>query len=139
MFLCRYLSLDFDIKRKAAVQTRDQRDTITDETLIQRRMSVEHYTISPERLEKVDWRKKVNSPPVEAAIEKFTNHIISEWVTDLWYSRITPDKEGPEELVNLVNNVLGEIASRARDVNLINLLTRSFNLGLILDLFNHLL
>jgi PXA domain len=115
------------------VQTKDQRDT-TDEALIQRRMSV----ISPKKHEKVNWRKKVNSPPVEAAIEKFTRHIISEWVTDLWYSRITPDKEGPEELVNLVNSVLGEIASHARDVNLINLLTRSFNLGLILDLFNHL-
>lgn len=121
------------------MRTKDQRDTITNQTLNQRRPSLELHTISAKKLDKVDWRKRVNSPPVEAAIEKFTRHIISEWVTDLWYSRITPDKEGPEELVNLVNSVLGEIANRARDVNLINLLTRSFNLGLILDSFNYLL
>ncbi|KAF3324504.1 Sorting nexin-16 [Carex littledalei] len=123
IILLRYLSLDFDIKRKAVMHIKDQKDSMTNEVLIQRRSSVELHT-SPKKPEKIDWRKKVNSPPVEAAIEKFTRHIISEWVTDLWYSRITPDKEGPEELVNLVNSVLGEVANRARDVNLINLLTR---------------
>lgn len=66
----------------------------------------------------------MNSLAVEAAIEQFTRHLVSEWITDLWYSRITPDKDAPEELVNIMNNVLGEISSRARDVNLINLLTR---------------
>ncbi|KAJ4749724.1 Sorting nexin-13 [Rhynchospora pubera] len=124
ILLFRYLSLDFDIKRKAVMHTNDQRDTIDNQAQIQRRSSVELQTLFPKKLEKIDWRKKVNSPPVEAAIEKFTRHIISEWVTDLWYSRITPDKEGPEELISLVNSVLGEVASRARDVNLINLLTR---------------
>lgn len=125
IILLRYLSLDFDIKRKAVMHIKDQKDSMTKEALIQRRSSVELHT-TPKEPEKIDWRKKVNSPSVEAAIEKFTRHIISEWVTDLWYSRITPDKEGPEELVNLVNSMLGEVAYRARDVNLINLLTRSF-------------
>ncbi|XP_042463182.1 uncharacterized protein LOC122046516 isoform X2 [Zingiber officinale] len=73
---------------------------------------------------KSDWRKKVNSPIVEVAIEQFTRHLVSEWVIDLWYSRITPDRDGPEELVEIITRVIGEISCRARDVNLIDLLTR---------------
>ncbi|PIN05900.1 hypothetical protein CDL12_21546 [Handroanthus impetiginosus] len=74
--------------------------------------------------ERSDWKRKVNSPVVEEAIDQFTRHIISEWVTGLWYSRITPDRQGPEELVLIMNGVLGEISSRMRNVNLIDLLTR---------------
>lgn len=66
----------------------------------------------------------MNSSVVEDAIDHFTRHLISELVTDLWYSRITPDKEGPEELVNIINGVLGEISGRMRNINLIDLLTR---------------
>lgn len=73
---------------------------------------------------KFDWRKKVNSPVVEDAIDHFTRHLISEWVTDLWYSRLTPDKEGPEELVQIINGVLGEISGRMRNINLIDFLIR---------------
>ncbi|KAF2323362.1 hypothetical protein GH714_034840 [Hevea brasiliensis] len=75
-------------------------------------------------LEKSDWRRKVNSPVVEDAIDHFTRHLVSEWVTDLWYSRLTPDREGPEELVRIVNGVLGEFSTRMRNINLIDLLTR---------------
>lgn len=75
-------------------------------------------------IERSDWRRKVNSPIVEDAIDHFTRHIVSEWVTDLWYSRITPDKQGPEELVQIMNGVLGEISFRFRNINLIDLLTR---------------
>lgn len=74
--------------------------------------------------EKNSWRRKVNSPCVEAAINQFSRHLISEWVTDLWYSRLTPDKDGPEELVQIINGVFGEISYRAREINLIDLLTR---------------
>ncbi|CAN6441706.1 unnamed protein product [Victoria cruziana] len=70
------------------------------------------------------WKIKVNSPVVETAIDQFTRHIVSEWVTNLWYSRITPDCDGPEELVNIMNGVIGEISLRLRDINLIDLLTR---------------
>ena len=66
----------------------------------------------------------MNSPPVEAAFEQFTRHLVTEWVTNLWYSRITPDKDGPEELISIVNSVLGEISNRARSINIITLLTR---------------
>lgn len=78
--------------------------------------------------EKSDWRRKVNSPVVEEAIDHFTRHLVSEWVSDLWYSRITPDRQGPEELVQIINGVLAEISSRMRNVNLIDLLTR-FSFG----------
>ncbi|CAH2037555.1 unnamed protein product [Thlaspi arvense] len=57
-------------------------------------------------------------------MDSFTRHLISEWVLDLWYSRITPDKQGPEELVFIINDVLGELSRRFRNVNLIDLLTR---------------
>lgn len=78
----------------------------------------------PKVVKKSDWRRKVNSRVAEDAIDHFTRHLISEWVTDLWYSRLTPDKEGPEELINIVNGVLGEIAGRFRNINLIDLLMR---------------
>lgn len=78
----------------------------------------------PKVVKKSEWRRKVNSRVAEDAIDHFTRHLISEWVTDLWYSRLTPDKEGPEELINIVNGVLGEIAGRFRNINLIDLLMR---------------
>lgn len=78
----------------------------------------------PKIVEKSEWRRKVNSPVVEDAIDHFTRHLVSEWITDLWYSRLTPDKEGPEELVNIMNGALGEISGRMRNINLIDLLTR---------------
>lgn len=77
-----------------------------------------------DRIEQSDWKLKVNSPVVEDAVDQFTRHIVSEWVTGLWYSRITPDTQGPEELVLIMNGVLGEISSRMRNINLIDLLTR---------------
>ncbi|VFQ87910.1 unnamed protein product [Cuscuta campestris] len=67
---------------------------------------------------------KVGSPIVEEAIDHFTRHIVSEWVTDLWYARITPDKQVPEELVQIMNSVLGEVSFRMRNINLIDLLLR---------------
>lgn len=75
-------------------------------------------------VDRSDWKRKVNSPAVEKALDQFTRHLVSEWVTDLWYSRITPDKEGPEELVHIINGVFGEISFRMKNVNLIDLLTR---------------
>lgn len=77
----------------------------------------------------------MDSPVVETAIDQFTRHLVSEWVTDLWYSRLTPDMDGPEELVQIMNGVLGEISYRVRDINLIDLLTRFFVLKFVVCLF----
>lgn len=82
--------------------------------------------------ERSDWKNKVNSPVVEDALDHFTRHIVSEWVTDLWYSHITTDRQGPEELVLIMNGVLAEISIRMRNVNLLDLLTRFLSLYIYL-------
>ncbi|KAG0457839.1 hypothetical protein HPP92_022996 [Vanilla planifolia] len=126
IIFCRYMSLDLDIRKKSA--TGNKLPGINSST---KKRSIELYRFP---LEKSNWRNKVNSLVVEEAIDHFTRHLISEWVTDLWYSRITPDRDGPEELVQTINDVFGEFSSRARDINLIDLLTRD-----IINLFcNHL-
>ena len=118
--LFRYLSLDYDFRRKGT--------TATDHDASRPLAKTKSIELSKPSLAQKNgnpgWRSKVNSPPVEAAFEQFTRHLITEWVTDLWYSRVTPDKDGPEELVSIVNSVLGEISYRARNINLITLLTR---------------
>ncbi|XP_044984477.1 uncharacterized protein LOC123451968 isoform X1 [Hordeum vulgare subsp. vulgare] len=118
--LFRYLSLDYDFRRKSTTAT----DHGTSRPLAKTK-SIELSKPSPDKKSgSTGWRSKVNSPPVEAAFEQFTRHLVTEWVTDLWYSRITPDKDGPEELISIVNSVLGEISKRARNINIITLLTR---------------
>lgn len=113
----RYLSLDFEMRRKAAIyKSKPSSVYISSE-----KKPFEGPIIVAE---KPDWRRKVNSPIAEEAIDQFTRHIVSEWVTDMWYSRITPDKQGPEELAQIMNGVLGEISCRMRNINLIDLLTR---------------
>lgn len=113
----RYLSLDFEMRRKAA--------TYKSKTPSVNGVSQRSTSDGPKRIiDRSDWRRKVNSPVVEEAMDQFSRHIVSEWVTDLWYSRITPDRQGPEELVLIMNGVLGEIACRMRNINLIELLTR---------------
>ncbi|XP_062089343.1 uncharacterized protein LOC133795894 isoform X2 [Humulus lupulus] len=112
----RYLSLDFETKRKAAAYNSKPpaANTLSQKKPFER----------PKVVDGSEWRRRVNSPVVEDAIDHFTRHIVSEWVTDLWYSKLTPDKEGPEELVHIMNGVLGEFSARMRNINLIDLLTR---------------
>lgn len=116
IIFCRYVSLDFDIQKKSIAGVKFSIDETSP-----KKMPAKLHNLS---LEKQNWRSKVNTTVVEDAIDQFTRHLISEWVTDLWYSRITPDKDGPEELILIINNVLGEISRRAKDLNLIELLTR---------------
>ncbi|XP_020703834.1 uncharacterized protein LOC110115058 [Dendrobium catenatum] len=126
IIFCRYISLELDIHKKSATGSKPPLSNPSSQ-----KKSIKPHN-SP--LEKFNWRSKVNSPVTEEAIDHFTRHLVSEWVTNLWYSRITPDKDGPEELVQIINNVFGEISSRAREINLIELLTRD-----IINLFcNHL-
>uniref|UniRef100_A0A9I9DUY3 Uncharacterized protein n=1 Tax=Cucumis melo TaxID=3656 RepID=A0A9I9DUY3_CUCME len=116
IILVRYFSLDLEMRRKAATYIR--------RPLPEHAISQEKPLECPKVIKKSEWRRKVNSRVAEDAIDHFSRHLISEWVTDLWYSRLTPDKEGPEELINIVNGVLGEIAGRFRNINLIDLLMR---------------
>ncbi|KZV56103.1 hypothetical protein F511_06120 [Dorcoceras hygrometricum] len=112
----RYLSLDLDMRRKAA--TYKSKPTSANNSTW--RKPFEDLTVTG----RDNWKHKVNSPVVEEAIGQFTGHIVSEWVTDLWYCRITPDRQCPEELLLIMNGALGEISSRMRNINLIDLLTR---------------
>lgn len=115
--MLRYFALDYDMRRKAASYSRIPSSA---NVFPQKKPAVEPTFLSG----KSEWRRKVNSPVVEDAIEQFTRHIVTEWVTDLWYSRVTPDKQGPDELMLIINGVLGEFSSRMRNINLIDLLTR---------------
>lgn len=83
------------------------------------------------------WKRKIDSPVVEAAIEDFINQILCDFVIDLWYSDITPDKEAPALIRGIITDALGEISGRIKEVNLVDLLTRDVvNLvGDHLDLF----
>lgn len=117
IIVLRYLALDFVIRKKAAAY--NSKTSLSDPPPPQKK-PLESSRV----LEISDWKRKVNSPVVECAIDQFTRHLISEMVTDLWYSRITPDKQAPGELVHILNGALGEISSRMRNINLIDLLTR---------------
>lgn len=113
----RYLSMDFDMRRKAAVyNSRPTTGNIA--------VHMDPFEDSKPVVQRSNWRRKVKSPVVEDAIDQFTRHLVSEWVTNLWYSKLTPDTEGPEELVQIINGVIGEFSRRMRNINLIDLLTR---------------
>ncbi|XP_049386606.1 uncharacterized protein LOC125850811 [Solanum stenotomum] len=83
------------------------------------------------------WKRKIGSPLVEAAAEEFIDKVLHDFVIDLWYSDITPDKEAPELIHEIIMDVLGEISGRVKGINLVELLTRDVVdlVGDHLDLF----
>ncbi|TKY59137.1 Sorting nexin-16 [Spatholobus suberectus] len=70
------------------------------------------------------WKRKIDSPPVEAAMGDFIDKILKDFVVDLWYSEITPDREFPEQIRTIIMDVLAEISGRVKAINLVDLLTR---------------
>lgn len=116
IIILRYFALDFDMRRKsAAYNSKPAAANINFK---------KKYEVPKVVTRNSEWRRKVNSPAVEDALDHFSRHLVSEWVTDLWYSRITPDRQAPEELVRIINGVLAEIACRVRNIDLIGFLTR---------------
>lgn len=83
------------------------------------------------------WKRQIDSPIVEAAIGDFIDKVLQDFVIDLWYSEITPDKEAPEMIRAVIMDVLGEISGRVKELNLVDLLTRDIIdlVGDHLDLF----
>ncbi|XVF67652.1 hypothetical protein PTKIN_Ptkin10aG0138600 [Pterospermum kingtungense] len=83
------------------------------------------------------WKRKIDSPTVEAALNEFIDKILRDFVVDLWYSEITPDKESPELIRVVILDALGEISGRVKEINLVDLLTRDIvdMIGDHLDLF----
>lgn len=74
------------------------------------------------------WKRKIDSPVVEAAIDEFIGKVLKEFVVDLWYTVITPDMESPELIRCLIMDAIGEIALRVKQINLVELLTKYFYL-----------
>jgi sorting nexin-13 len=74
------------------------------------------------------------------AVDELTKCLIDEWVTNLWYSSLTPDQEFPEELRLLINNVIGELARRVKRVDLMALICRDMVdlVGSHLELFRQI-
>ncbi|GMY05922.1 sorting nexin-16 [Fagus crenata] len=83
------------------------------------------------------WKRKIDSPVVEAAMSEFIDKILKDFVVDLWYSEITPDREFPEQIRAIIMDALGEISGRVKVLNLVDLLTRDMVdlIGDHLDLF----
>ncbi|CAN6449376.1 unnamed protein product [Victoria cruziana] len=84
-----------------------------------------------------NWKRKIDSPVVEAALDEFIGMVLKDFVVDLWYSSITPDNEAPELIRAVVKDVCGEIAQRVKEINLVSLLTRDVVqlIGSHLDLY----
>ncbi|KAF7840890.1 Sorting nexin-16 [Senna tora] len=70
------------------------------------------------------WKSKIGSPVVEAALNDFVDKMLKDFVIDLAYSGISSDKEFPDQLYALIMDALGEISARAKEINLVDLLTR---------------
>ncbi|KAL9675555.1 hypothetical protein QQ045_003757 [Rhodiola kirilowii] len=70
------------------------------------------------------WKRKIDSPVVEAAIDEFINKILQDFVIDLWYSEITPDREAPELIRDVIMDALADISERVKQLNLVDLMTR---------------
>jgi len=91
--------------------------------LERKQLPLNDYRLSSPRPQS-KWKRKFDSPMIEAAVEDFVDKIIQDFVTDLWYSDITPDKETPELMHTIILDALGEVAGRVKEVNLVDLLTR---------------
>ncbi|XP_038706536.1 uncharacterized protein LOC120002048 isoform X2 [Tripterygium wilfordii] len=83
------------------------------------------------------WKRKIDSPIVEAAITDFINKILKDFVIDLWYSDITSDREAPQLMHAVIMDAIGEISGRVKETNLVDLLTKDVVdlVGDHLDLF----
>ncbi|KAH7671308.1 sorting nexin-13 protein [Dioscorea alata] len=124
----RYLSYEVELRWK--VQP-NQRQTYLSH-LEKKQISINDSRLSTAPTTR--WRKKIDSPLVEAAINDLINKILHDFVLDLWYSSITPDKEAPELIRTIIFDALGEVSGRVKEINLVDLLTRD-----IIDLVgNHL-
>ena len=70
------------------------------------------------------WKQKIDSPTVETALNEFIDKILRDFVVDLWYSEITPDREAPELMRAVILDAIGEISGRVKEINIVDLLTR---------------
>ncbi|MED6192844.1 hypothetical protein PIB30_013733 [Stylosanthes scabra] len=83
------------------------------------------------------WKKKIDSPLIEAALNDFMDLILKDFVMNMWYADITPDLEFPEQIRDIVMDAIAEVSMRVKDMNLVDLLTRDIVdlIGDHIDLF----
>ncbi|MED6183231.1 hypothetical protein PIB30_036121 [Stylosanthes scabra] len=83
------------------------------------------------------WKKKIDSPLIEAALNDFMDLILKDFVMNMWYADITPDLEFPEQIRDIVMDAIADVSMRVKDMNLVDLLTRDIVdlIGDHIDLF----
>ncbi|CAK8571207.1 unnamed protein product [Lathyrus sativus] len=69
------------------------------------------------------WKKKIDSPAVEAALNDFIDLILKDFVINMWYADITSDGEFPEQIRDLIMDAIAEITVRVKEINIVDLLT----------------
>ncbi|XP_073264737.1 uncharacterized protein [Populus alba] len=126
-----FLSLEFSWKARQSVHRQSYLSHLEKKQLSMNDSRLSSVPPAPK------WKRKIDSPVVEAAIGGFINKILKDFVVDLWYSEITPDREAPELIRSVIMDALGEVSGRAKEINLIDLLTRDLVdlIGDHLDLF----
>ncbi|KAK9836709.1 hypothetical protein WJX74_006496 [Apatococcus lobatus] len=67
------------------------------------------------------WKSRVKAPVAEHAWETLCNSIVQEFIYDIWYAHITPDRDFPREIRHILNWGFGELAARARRLELADL------------------
>lgn len=115
----RYFSLGVEIRRRRVPVLQDSHFSHF------RHRQVSHIDplLLPPTVSK-KWKRRIDSPVIAEAVEEFTGNIVQEFISDLWYSSITPDQEFPDQICLLINDVLGEVSQRLKHINLVDLLTR---------------
>lgn len=76
------------------------------------------------KLPPAKWKSKIGSPVVEAAMIDFVDKVLKDFIVDLVYTDITPDKEFPDQIHALIMDALGDISERIKEINLVDLLAR---------------
>ncbi|WJX10454.1 hypothetical protein P8452_01175 [Trifolium repens] len=69
------------------------------------------------------WKKKIDSPAIEAALNDFIDLILKDFVVNMWYADITSDGEFPEQIRDLIMDALAEVSVRVKEINIVDLLT----------------
>lgn len=118
LILIRYLSFEVEIRRKVQAQSIPPHLS----HLLKNQLSTDDLLLSSST--STHWRRKIDSPIIEEALDDFTRRIVQEFVTNLWYSALSPDQDVPEQIRLLVIDIFGELGQRVKRINLINLLTR---------------
>ncbi|KAI5066366.1 hypothetical protein GOP47_0018990 [Adiantum capillus-veneris] len=114
-----YLSYDLEVRQRIDAQHVPSHLA----HLLKHQLSSDDSILHPPPLS-TKWRRKIDSPVVEASVDEFTRCIVQEFVTDLWFASLSPDQDVPQQIQALINEMFGEIGQRVKRINLISLMTR---------------